>query len=387
MNHPTNNIEGSEVINRRESSIEALRMLAILMIIARHYVSFADTDIEYYRLSINKIFLEALVYPGGKVGVVLFFVISAWYLGDSSPSIRGSAHRAWRVELEILFWSLALLLMYLLIDPGSLSASTVVRSFAPTVTDLWWYATAYILFLLLLPFLLVGLRALDQRWHLYLSIIVFVAVTLIAGILPGAHGMVDQSVILFVYLFILTTYVRWYQGLPSPKVGWILTISGIAVSVTWVLFWNIVSERWNRARSLELLLGGEAWRLPCVLIGFGLFIVAANVHFRSALVNWTARSTFAAYLITGYPPVATLLWEKLFRMEAGIGSHFLPLLLAGLTLGIFAACVAIDSIRRLIFVVVVDRFEMRIFSVLWSATSSFGTSMMARIDSNAALRS
>ena len=46
----------------------------------------------------------------------------------------------------------ALILQYHL-DPGTIHLQQIISALFPTVTQLWWYTTCYVLFLIFLPFL------------------------------------------------------------------------------------------------------------------------------------------------------------------------------------------------------------------------------------------
>lgn len=50
----------------------------------------------------------------------------------------------------------------------------MVKSVMPLSMGLWWYATAYAIFLMLLPFLAKGLKALGREYHLALAATVLV---------------------------------------------------------------------------------------------------------------------------------------------------------------------------------------------------------------------
>lgn len=51
---------------------------------------------------------------GGKVGVVIFFSISAWFSLDREQTIKSNLKRVWIMERELLFWSLAFVAFYLM---------------------------------------------------------------------------------------------------------------------------------------------------------------------------------------------------------------------------------------------------------------------------------
>ncbi len=82
----------------RSSSLELLRILAALMIVARHLVGENALDVSVQALSLLKVACQSVVYAGGKVGVVLFFLISAWFLCEGEQTPRGCARRVWIME-------------------------------------------------------------------------------------------------------------------------------------------------------------------------------------------------------------------------------------------------------------------------------------------------
>lgn len=148
----------------RNSSIELLRIIATYLIILRHFVVFNTLDVWSQPLSVNKLVLEGILYPSGKVGVVLFFLISAWFLCESSTDIKASFKRVWILEREILFYSFALLALFYCIDRKQITKSLLVKTVFPISTNLWWYVTSYAIFLVLMPFVSKGLRALGEKF-------------------------------------------------------------------------------------------------------------------------------------------------------------------------------------------------------------------------------
>ena len=137
----------------RNSSIELLRIVAMFMILAHHFVVHNGYDVKNLPLGPERIFFQLVMQGGGKVGVVIF---SPSPHGSSSTRNRPSNRtlkRIWILEREVLFWSLALMAFFLVFDRADFGMKMIVRSVAPTIMGLWWYVTAYATFLALLPFL------------------------------------------------------------------------------------------------------------------------------------------------------------------------------------------------------------------------------------------
>ena len=154
----------------RNSSLELLRIVSALMICGRHFVGASLDYVAAEPLSLQKVFLQAVVYAGGKVGVICFFLISAWYLSRPNLTVKDCFKRAWLLERDLAFWSATLFVGFLIFDKGALTPKLAVGILLPVISDVWWYPASYILFLILLPFVVRGLHGLGRKIHGYLSI-------------------------------------------------------------------------------------------------------------------------------------------------------------------------------------------------------------------------
>ena len=131
----------------RNSSIELLRIIAMFMILAHHFIVHNGYDVLKLPLRPERIFFQLAMAGCGKVGVVIFFSISAWFFLDKEQTIKSNLKRVWIMERELLFWSLILVTFYLVFDRADLSMKLMVKSVMPLSMGVWWYATAYAIFL------------------------------------------------------------------------------------------------------------------------------------------------------------------------------------------------------------------------------------------------
>jgi len=138
----------------------------MFMVLAHHFIVHNGYDVLKLPLGPERIFFQLVMAGGGKVGAVIFFSISAWFFLDREQTIKFNLKRVWIMERELLFWSLYLVAFYLVFDRADLSMKLIVKSVMPLSTGVWWYTTAYSIFLALLPFLARGLKALGREYHL-----------------------------------------------------------------------------------------------------------------------------------------------------------------------------------------------------------------------------
>ncbi len=138
----------------------------MFMILMHHLVVHNSFNVTNLSIGFDRFVLEVLFYGSGKVGVVIFFSISAWYLMDREQTLRSSLRRLWILDGQLLFYSLSLTVLFALFDRADLTLLDVVKSVLPLTMGRWWYMRSYAGFLLLLPFLREGLYRLSDRQHL-----------------------------------------------------------------------------------------------------------------------------------------------------------------------------------------------------------------------------
>lgn len=167
------------------------------MILLHHLVVRNVVDYKAMDPGIFRFLLQFLFVSGGKVGVVILFAISVWFLADATIGVKASLRWVWMLEKEVLFYSLVLgISCYLAMD--GVGFGTLVRNLFPLMSSIWWYATAYAGFLIVFPFLSDGLRSIGPRRHLVLCAVLFLVIGVV-GMLPvspvvsGMMGMMYLS--------------------------------------------------------------------------------------------------------------------------------------------------------------------------------------------------
>lgn len=344
---------------RRNSSIELLRLLCMLAVVGYHYV-YVDGGgwLARQPLSIAKFVYQFVYMGGGWVANFIFFAISVWFLLEREQTLTGSLRRVWILERELLFWSLGLLGMTLLlrragVPTGGGLTRTVARSVFPLSTNLWWYASAYALFLALSPFLNEGLRKLTRRRHGQLCIVVLL-VWGVAGLVPQVEfGLTDASVFVFIYWYVLIAYYRWHMRELDVRACWALIGVGAVIELVYLLGGNAVFMATGRMLGLQMFIF-DHWRLPSMMIGAGVLLLVMRCSFHNRFINVLAASSFGVYLIHFYPPVFAC-WTSYLPLR-GMFSSSHPILYGGLTiLAVFAVCLMLDLLRQGLFRLTVDR--------------------------------
>lgn len=331
----------------RNSSIEALRIIAMLLIVGHHFIGHNGVDITVEPPSIRNILFQFLFLQNGSLGIDLFFFISAWFYAGGTQTLRSGFRRIWKLEGTVFPISAALGVLSLLALDGP--KVVAVKSLLPILTGEYWYATSYVIFLVLLPFLDRGLRSLNAMQHCAL---VFVT-TVMWGLLGIVAGLdMGKSVWLFAYLYALMTFVRWHCPQCVAWKGWkwvammILALSALTITVI-----MLVGPLVGISKSLKLvpyILLAKPQGIFSILLAASIFFSASHHQFTSRIVNYLASSAFSVYLITEFPTMRTWLWGRVFALDRFPDAPYTVLIACGVIVVIYLACFVIDNVRRVL---------------------------------------
>lgn len=348
-------------VMQRNSSVESLRLVSMLMVVGYHYVYVSGGGwLAQQPMSIAKLVYQFVYMGGGWVANFMFFAMFVWFLMDREHTLTSGLRRVWILERQLLFWSVTLLAVTLVLHHegvyvGDGLAMTAVRSVFPLSTNLWWYASAYALFLVLLPFLNDGLRRLSKRRHGQLAAVCLV-VWGVGGLVPHVEfGLTDASVFVFIYWYALITYYRWHMRELGVRSCWTLIGAGIGVELVYLLAANAMFMATGRMAGMQMFIF-DHWRLPSMMIGAGILLLVLRRSFHSVFVNVLAASAFGVYLIHFYPPIFRC-WTTYLPLPTIFGSAH-PIISGALViLTVFAVCLALDLLRQGLFRLTVDRHQ------------------------------
>ena len=207
-------------------------------------------------------------------------------------------------------------------------------------------ATSYASFLALLSFLSKGLKALGREYHLALAATAlviwgptgFIPKTLgsapyVGSSLTGAFGLVC--------LFILISAYKWYIEPLTTKQVWLM----IGIGLGFFLLYTAASVATALlGHNMDIFIIRD-WKLPVIMIGFGMFLLFDRMTFHSRAVNRIAQSAFAVYPITDYTASEKLLWTRLFNLQNLYQQPLAILRIFGILLAIYAVCTLLDFVR------------------------------------------
>lgn len=191
----------------RKSNFELLRIIAMLLIIAGHFVGQTQAISNTTGVNcISALFLGS----ASRIAVNLFLMVGTWFMVDrdfKSQNVISLYSETW-------FYSVAFTIIAIVIEPSLLSVKTMIRGLFPFTMVSLWFVTIYIELLLISPFLKKAFL-LSERNLRNLVVILFCIVVAMSTV----HGFMDTIFCALIYFTFCYLFVGYYKKYLINKIG------------------------------------------------------------------------------------------------------------------------------------------------------------------------
>ncbi len=349
--------------NTRQSNFELLRIVAMLMIVAHHLsyhgcyvVSEIVASGNLTAIDLNNVILKFL-FPGGQIGVALFMMISGYFVcRKESISIRKVAHQVvfYAFTLTVLFFIVFSYLKFThnteilgiisLGQPIELAKDLVATIFRPVTGGAWWFATTYVLIMLVSPLINQFLNGINKRGFILLLATFYILYY--AQVIMFGREYVEVIRLLFFYL--LGAFIRLHCS------SQVKTTNAIFYLLSGIMLWLAIVGKRNifgflPATSLAFIQGTKFFEL-CICVPLAsvcFFRFFQSLHFCNPTVNKLATATFGVYLIHDCDLIRYLIWCAILHVaDVQILSHFFPLYVFLDIITVYGVCTVIDLLCK-----------------------------------------
>ncbi|MCT3035885.1 hypothetical protein [Pediococcus parvulus] len=206
---------------------------------------------------------------------------------------------------EVWFYSILIFVVTWYFNIIPINVVNIFRAIFPFITAEYWFVSAYIMLIILIPFLNIVSTQLNYREHVILLFVLisFDSLSLIK------NGTMTDYLASFMIVYFIGTFLRKYLDKLSSIKNWMLYIN---VVILWMV--EIIS--------MEILFkkgyGIESVRFTDKLLAFSgatsIFLIFLRARkFYSSIVNKMAKTVFAAYLLTDNPFARNFVWNNIFQ--------------------------------------------------------------------------
>ena len=329
----------------RNSSLELYRIIAMLLIVAHHYVLNSGLTnpggvIYSDPFSAKSVFL--LFFGAfGKAGINCFMLITGYFMCTSSISLKKFV----RVLCEVLFYHIIINSIFWITGYAPFSLKSIVKELFPVTELNQNFTGCYLVFFLCIPFLNILVRHMTERQHLRLLALLFFAYV-VMGTVP-IFSVSMNYISWFMVLYLTAAYIRLYPRAlfqNARLAGW-LSLFSVLASLLSVLFCLWLGQKMQREMAYAFVF--DANNFLAFLTGVTTFLLFKNLKLpHSSFINSVAASTFGVLLIhANSGAMRRFLWRDVLKIVEFYSSPLMPLHAIGSVVGIFVLCVLIDQCR------------------------------------------
>lgn len=349
---------------KRQANFEILRVIAMAMIVALHFLQRGDILLPLYE-EINIVNATGwLIKCFCIVAANCYVLIAGYFLVEA----EWKGKKLLTLVSQILFYSILIPVVCMLLGIGNVRSWSIyewITAVLPLQMDHYWFATAYVLMLVLSPVLAAGVKQLSKKQLEFVIGILLVYFCVFKSLSPILLAMDNYGYDYpwFICLFLIAAYIRLYGNDESGlKVGKYRLFTSAKVSVRCYALFAIVIFVLSMVLGVITARVGKFDYYMNMLFSYNhiLTLLAALSFFyvfrhwepkENKLTNFMCRIapyTFGVYLIHENVAIRDL-WTGWFLVEKVKDSLlFVPYMIL-VIICLFAVCMAIDYIRACIF--------------------------------------
>lgn len=352
-------------IRLRDSNLELFRIIAMMLIVAHHYVvnsglTAVDGPIYSNYLSWHSLFL-LLFGAWGKVGINCFVLITGYFMCKSEISLKKFVKLLLQIELyKFIFYFIFLLSGY---QPFSIKI--LFRSLSPITSISSDFISCYLLFFLFIPFINILIKNINRRQHLILILLCIFIYSILGTIIFIPFRM--NYVSWFIILYFISSFIRIYPNkLFKNKYFWsCMLFFTFAVSSFSVIACAWLSTKLNMQNvHLHYYFINDSNKFFAVVTAISAFMFFKNLDIKyNKFINAVAATAFGVLLIhANSDAMRQWLWKDTLDNVGMFYSPYFFIHAIGCVIGVFAVCSFIDHLRI--------RFIEKPFFKLWDKYSS-----------------
>lgn len=333
----------------RQSNIELLRIVLMLMIITHHFIvhglelksigsaGYGNGLLTYGKLAINSIVI---------VAVDVFIFISGFYgmrlRWGSLLSLIGQA----------VFYSVGLYLIFALGVFHNWNIADFSRSLFPIFSYCWWYLTIFVALMLIAPFLNKGAEILERnQFKLLVAGLLFM--DCILGFLQKNLAENGYSIFNFITIYLLARYIGRFGIQVKKPLVYFIVLALLHTAFSSALFYF-----GKRGLSWEYFM----YHNPLIILSASfLFMAFYQLNVASnKIINTLSGLVLGVYLLHDYGQVREKIAEyvQLYKPQMPGGWFVVCIILAIPSVFIVSAC--IEYARQWIFRLTIDKFILNI---------------------------
>ncbi|MBP3457797.1 MAG: acyltransferase family protein [Lachnospiraceae bacterium] len=342
--------------DERNYGVDALRILAMLMVVVTHILGVGGVFDACEPLSPQygvAWFLEAACYC-----TVNCYALISGYAGINASYKYSNIVLLW---LRVVFYTVSITVLFGIFKPEAVRATDYIKAFFPVMKSPYWYFTAYFALFLFIPILNKAINAMtrEQVRAVVIGAVIFISVfqTVFGDVFGTAEG---SSTLWLIVLYMIGAYIRKFDPFKSLTAGKALLGYLITTTLSWGF--KVAADAapllLGEDNGFAMLISSYSDRLirhisPTLLASAVLLLIL----FRQLsipdpvkrMIKFLSPMAFSVYIIHAHPLVWDNFMDYRFSSYSLLPAPALAIAVLGTALFIFAVCCICDMMRIFIF--------------------------------------
>lgn len=339
---------------KRQANFEILRVLAMAMIVAMHYMLKGGIAVPMSGDASIVNHVAWLIEAFCIVAANCYVLISGYFMVEAEWKLK----KLIMLAAQVLFYSLLIPIICLFTGIGDVAQWSVyewIFAVLPLQMDHYWFATSYVLLLMLVPVLAAGVKQLSQKQlQITIGVLLFYycVIKSISPILLSTDNY-GYDLGWFICLFLIAAYIRLY-GIPyfekKGKAAWTYIICSLGIFGISALAGFICRKTGALKYYMDM---PYCYNYFLTLIGsVALFYVFKLLTVKegtiTTLLYRIATYTFGIYLLHENLAIRNL-WPVWFGVDGVKESPLFVLQMLFAVVMVFVFGIIVDFIRKKIF--------------------------------------
>ena len=332
-------------MKKRESNLELLRIVAMLAIIAHHYVvNSGITDLyDFSNVNKNMIFLQ-LWGAWGKTAINCFVLISGYFMCTSTLT----SLKYLKIYFIAKFYKIIIFVILAIGGLQVVSFSSLYNLvFCYLLRADFGFTGSFLVFYLFIPFYNLLLQHLDKDKLKKFVVMLLCFYSIVPTFFPNEG--IAEPIEWYMVLYFVAAYIRLYpsEWMRKNKICVPLLVVSIVIAVVSILFMDVIGGEYNFISYYHLI--EDSNKFLAFIIGLLLFLSFKNLKIKhSKIINSIAATTFGVLCIhANSDAMRTLIWKYILDVCRKYDDTLLGLAAHAILsmVGIFIICSAIDLLR------------------------------------------
>lgn len=270
----------------RNSNLELLRIVSILLIITMHVIGYAASKGE---LSIENVYFRYFVGAIGNLGVSCFVLLSGYF----------GVKFSWKKFVYISLLTTVYAIFCTFCNNGFGITGDVLMAVLWVPRYFNWYVTCYLALLLLSGYINDFRLRLEQKKYARLLVVLFVLLSVLPMFVSATDVVLNtsgQCLMYFLYAYLIGRFVRLHKDVILSR--WLT--GGVVFVMVLIMWLKGIASMKVEALSLIPLTSNYS---PTILIAsVAALYLFKSINIQSRFINYISASVLAAYLLDQLKP-------------------------------------------------------------------------------------